>query len=261
MSCDSPTQEGVQSRRLKRFTVLGVVLVTGFGVMALAAWYYRVHLVWLYQARRLGLQEVQAIPDRPMPVTPLPSDWVRCRVGGIELSLPPELANNKVAAAKDGNIVKFQHGSQAVTIVSPKDMAEFAKFLRVVSELCPGSPRFTLPRLKLVYYGTSSDDFSWSMTPEEVRWHAFCMSNGKLVRPESNGRTESFFRDDFDEIVHFGRGHAEFDWQSNDRMYGSYMYFFYDDDEFDPTWIRAVCQSIKLSSTTDEETPSSRVAV
>jgi hypothetical protein len=239
--------------QFRPFTLAVVALVVVLGAVALVALHYRSHLLWRYEASRLGLHDVQAIPDRPMPDSPTPDGWLRYRVGCIEFSLPPELARNRVAEKNGASPVTFQHGSRAVVVALPTDASKFSDLLKTASELCPESQRFTMPKLRRACYQASSDDFRWSMTPQEVRWHAFCITTGKLIRAKSDGHTESFSRQDLDGIIHFGGERVVFDWQSNDRRWGSYMHFIDHGDKADPTWIRAVCQSLKVSNETETE--------
>ena len=233
-----------------------VALVVGCGLAALTALHFRAHLLWRHQASGLGLHDVQAIPDQPMPESPTPKGWVRCRVGCIEFSLPPELARNTVAPKKGASLFTFEHGPRAVVVALPTDASEFSDLLKSASELCPRSQPLTMPRLRLACYQASSDDFRWSMTPIEVRWHAFCIVMSKLIRPMSDGYTESLLRKDLEGIVHFGGERAAFDWQCTDRMCGGYMHFMDHGEKTDATWIRAVVQSLKVLNEAETEADS-----
>ena len=222
-----------------------VVLVVVLGTVVLTGLHYRSHLLWKYEASRLGLRDIQAIPDRPMPDSQTPNDWLRCHVSCIEFSLPPELASNRGTRKNEAPFVTFQHDSRAVIVALPTDASEFSDLLKTASELCPQSQRFTMPKLRRACYQATSDDFRWSMTPDEVRWHAFCITTSKLIRTKSDGHTESFVRQDLDGIVHIGGERFVLHWQGNDHRWGGYMHFIDHGDEIDLTWIRAVCQSLK----------------
>lgn len=230
-------------RALRLFLVAIVVLLA---VMAATAWHYRYHLWWLYGSSRLGLGEVQAIPDHPMPNIPTPQGWVRCRVGCVEFSLPPELAKNRAAPKNGAPIVTFQEGSRSVIVDLPRDEGELSDLLEIAAGLCPQSQRFTIPRLRRACYQASSGDFRWSMTPNEVRWHAFCIAMRKLMELIPDGYTESFFREGVEGIVHFGGERAVFEWETSDRRCGGYMHFIDRTGKVDPFWVRAVCGSLKV---------------
>jgi hypothetical protein len=236
--------------RIRPFRAAIVALVVVVGIVVLAGLHYRSHLLWQYKASRLGLQDVQSVSDRPMPESPTLNGWVRCRVGCIELSLPPDLAGNRENRA---SLVIFQHGSRSVVVAVPTDASDFSELLETASELCPQPQRFTMPRLRRACYQASSDDFRWSMTQDEVRWHAFCITTSKLIRPQSYGHTESLFREDLDGIIHFVGDRAVLDWQSNECSLAGYIHLIDRGDNADPTWIRAVCQSLKVLNETETE--------
>lgn len=182
-----------------------------------------------------------------MPDSPTPDNWLRCRVGSIEFSLPPELANNRLIQKNNSSLVVFQHGSRSVIVALPTNGSEFSELLNTASELCPEAQKFTLPMLRRACYRSSSGDFHWSMTSKEVRWHAFCLTTRRLIRSAADGHTESFTLQDLDGIIDFGGKRVGVDWQSNDGMCGN-MVFGDRGDNVDPAWIRAVCQSLKVSN-------------
>ncbi len=219
------------------------------GAVVLAGLRYHAHLLWKYQERRLGLQSVSTIPDYPMPITVVPEGWVRSRVGCIEFSLPRELAASETARANGGSIFSCQEGSRVVAVSAPTDDYEVSALLKAATHLCPRSQRYTMPSLRLACYRASSGDFCWSMTPEEVRWHAFRITTSKLIRPISDGSTESLsvLRDDLDGIVHFFPGGAMFEWYCKVHMRGGYMLFTDCCETGNRDWIRAVSQSIRIA--------------
>ncbi len=238
---------------LRPHTTFVVAFAVVLGIAVLTASRYRAHLVWCFTASRLGLHDVQAIPNRPMPECPTPNGWVRCHVGCIAINLPPELASNRLPQKNGESFSVFQCGTRAVVIAPPTDANEFSGFLTAATELRPGSQQLTVPRLRLACYQASSGDFRWSMTADEVRWHAFCITTGQLIRPMSAGHTESFFRKDCDGIIHFGRQRAIFEWQSKERMRTGYVHFIDRSEQADPSWIRAACQSVTVSGDTEDE--------
>lgn len=229
---------------VSRRKILVAVVVT-FVIAATAVIHYRIHLLrWENQS---SLNNIQKVIDRPMPEESTPNDWLDCHVGCIEFRLPPILARGMVAPSHGSDLYTFQDSTRSVAVALPKEMSEFSDLLKTASCLDPKSRQFTLPRLRLACYGVSSDDFSWSMTTEEVRWHTFCVATSKLVRFDSDGHTESIFRRDFDGIVHFHGKRAVFDWQCTGRLYGGYMHFVGCGENIDPAWVRAVCQSLRIS--------------
>jgi hypothetical protein len=245
-----PKQQPHNSR-FRPFTLAIVALLVGLGAPLLIAARYRSHVFWKYEVSRLGLNDVQAIPDRPLPESPTPEGWVRCRVGALEFSLPPELANNRITPKNKASSVAFKHGARTVIVAFPSDANEFSDFLNTTSHLRPQAQPFTMPRLRRECYQASSDDFRWSMTPEEVRWHAFCITTRNSIGSTSQGHTESFSRDDLDGILLFGK-QLGVEWQSKNGAWG-FINFIDREEKPDPTWIRAVCQSLQISNEANPE--------
>lgn len=242
-----PTHQGTRPRRSQSRTLRVIALLIPLGMAALLAWHYRIHLVWRYQERRLGLHEVDAIPDRQMPECTIPEGWMACHVGCIEFSLPPELASNRAAPANGASMVTFNYGSRAVAVAINTDAADFSELLKAASQLSPEHEAFTIPRLRRACNQVSTDDFCWSMTADEVRWHAFCLTTSKLANATREGHTESFSRHGVDGITHFTNTRAVLVWQSTDLLCSGYIHFIDREEPFDATWIRAACQSLSTS--------------
>jgi hypothetical protein len=222
-------------------------------ILVLIGWYYRFHLMWLYAANHLGLASVQAVPDRPMPETPIPKDWVRCSLGRIEFSLPTELAKNKVPQKEGITVSAFRHGSRVVLVGSPSDSSDISGLLKAATHLSPQSESFTLPKLRLACYQASSNDFRWSMTPKQAGWHAFRITTSSMLRLMPGGHTESLLRKDLDAVVHFDDERAALDWQSDECKLGGYMHFMERDGKINPDWVRAICQSLKVLKEAEPE--------
>ncbi len=230
-----------------------LALVACFALAAGAALHYRVHILWWYSVRNDGLPDVQAIPNRPMPEVSVPDGWVQCRVGRLELSLPPELADNKVAAGNGSGLFAFLSDSRGVIVNTPTD-AIGGEFVTAAGALCPASQQITsMPRLRLACYQASSSDFRWSMSPQEVQWHVFCITTGMLVRLGDEGHTEAMFREDMDGLIHFMDKRAALDLESTDGTCATYINFKENGEKIDPTWIRAVCQSLRITSAEKEK--------
>ena len=228
-----------------------VAVVIGCGI-AVSGWHYRVHLFWWWQANRSGLPAIQAIPNHPMPPAPIPSDWIRSCVGSLELSLPPELAANRIVPNNEGAPVVFHDESRVMIVGVPEDMTDLSQLLNRATRLSPRSQPFTLPRLRLALYQVSSDDFCWSMTSEELKWHVSRITTSRLIRPDSVEHTESFSRTGLDGLADFHGHRVAFDWQSSDGL-GGYIHFRDLGGKVEPDWIRAVCQSLNVLSDGETE--------
>lgn len=242
----STTSPASKSNGLRKHFRVIVVAVIVLGIVVLTGYYYRYHLLWQYESIHSGFADVKSIPDRPMPAAPIPDDWVTCEVGCIRFSLPPELAENSTVQKPDGSLATFTGDARNVIVQTydPDEFSDiFSEFVRSASTLSPQPQTFTLPRLRQACYQTSADDFRWSMTPGEARWHTFCIATTELIRTHSDGHTESFFGDDFDGFAQFHGNAVEFHWQCNRSGSGGYMHIIDRGDGEDTNWIRAICRS------------------
>jgi hypothetical protein len=228
------------SKKMIAAILFGLSIVAAFGV-----WHYRFHLIWIcYNKNYLRLQNIRVLPDRLMPVNPIPSDWLRCRVGYCEFSLPPDLATNQVAQEKGSTSVLFQSASRAVMVSTPTEICVFPELLAAVSKLSCQSQAFTLPQLRRKCYQSSPNDFRWSMTPNEVRLFCICMGVRKLIDSETDRYTETLLREDLDGIAVFRDNLVVFDWQSKTSAWNGYIHFIDEKENRELFWIRTVCQSL-----------------
>jgi hypothetical protein len=122
----------------------------------------------------------------------------------------------------------------------------FSEYVRLANKL--SSDHFSsMPKLRLALYQVSTNDFRWSMTAEEVRWHAFCVTLRRHSRaPRSSGRVETLFRDDMDILVLFDDDRAFVEWHCAEGMCGGYMDLGDGSGTIDPVWVRAICHSLEI---------------
>lgn len=246
MATEDPAHSDRRHVRPRSTRIVFVILLMCLTLGAGFVFHFRVHLLWQFEASRFGWHDIPSVPNRAMPLTPVPEGWVRCRARSLEFSLPAEMASN-MDRPNNGSLYTFYQGWQAVGVEAPMDVEGHSQFCDAASLLCPTSESFTIPRLRLVCSQASSDDFRWSMTPDQVRWHVFCITTRTLIGIPSEGHTETFFRNDMEGIVHFTQGGAVFVWQSTSGRQWGYMDFRDRRENPDQDWIRAVCQSVRLS--------------
>lgn len=211
---------------------------------AVTCWFPE-HIAWKIKERQLRLTNVRAIPNQPMPVAAIPTDWASVRVGPIKMSMPAELAKSRRTPDK-GGVVLFQNETVSVMVVANQS-DQLLEMLDAASRLDPQKRTFTLPKLLAEFYRAGADDFHWSMTPAEVRWHAFRLSTGFVARLAATDHTESLSHPDWDGFASFTSKFASLNWQSADRKAGGYIHFIGMKAPPDPDWVRAICQSIRLA--------------
>jgi len=205
--------------------------------------YFRLHLAWRIMAARAGLDDVRPLPVSAMPETPVPENWVHCRFGSLDFDLPAEMAECPVFPKNGATILFFHCGSRSIWVALPEDRTDLLQALPVP----PQGRGLSLPRLRLACCQVSSDDFRWTMSRQELAWHAWLIAASGLLRVRSDGRAETLFRQDLEGIVFFGRSLVSFDWQAKGSNVGGFMNFVDRSGECDPAWVRFVCQSVRFS--------------
>lgn len=123
---------------------------------------------------------------------------------------------------------------------------------RPISQIDLKMPRqgsgLSRPRLRLAWCQASSSDFRWSMSQNELTWHAWCINMNSLCRLQPDGWAETMFGGDLDGLLVIcqNRQLAIFDWQSNKQAMGEYIRFKDSSAEPDLEWVRCVCRSIRV---------------
>ncbi len=219
--------------------------------------HYHAHLRWRLVWACSGWNRVGAIPMHCMPDTPIEENWPRCRFGPLEFILPPEFVNRGEIETNDNGAIflAFRDEFRSMMIVLPttaEDRERLFAELREDYALPSEGQRLSLTRLRPASYRASADDFRWSMTEQEVRWHAWCISMRRVFTLGSRESTEYEYllHDDVEGILNLrpGAKNASFDWQTADDCFVGSIMFAQKSGQIDPAWIRRVCQSVKFSA-------------
>lgn len=124
------------------------------------------------------------------------------------------------------------------------------EMLDAATQLDPQRRTFTLPKLLVEFHRTGADNFRWSMTPEEVRWHAYCMSDGHIARLNTD-HAEFLSGPGWDGFLSIDDKRVSLSWQAVDRKAGGFIHFGGKNrNRPDLSLVRAICQSIKLAEKT-----------
>ncbi len=245
---DAPKTVSNGRRRWFQFRLR--TLLVAFTAIALVlglAIHYRVHLLWHLTAWRLDLNDVQPLPVTPMPETEVPDDWVICRFGSLQFSLPPALARN-MEGAPSGLAIFSEVPPHAMIVSLPADTADALDFVQTDLAMPPEGQELSTVMLRLACFRTGTDEFRWSMAPGEVRWFIWRVMIGRFGRFGSEQRAETLIRDDLEGVAYFRAGHVEFDWQSKGVQAGGIITLIDSSKgEVDLAWIRAVCGSVKCT--------------
>jgi hypothetical protein len=211
--------------------------------------HFRTHLYLRYvTAREKQFAEVKAIPTSPMPDTPDPNDYVRCRFGSLQFSLPPAMAGNVESPKNGASFRVFRDGSKSVIVELPTGISETDEFLKTELKLPPEGQGLSRPRLRLACCQVNTADFQWTMSRDEVRWYAWRIAMNRTFCVEPDGWAETMFGENLDGILLFAgsRLHASFDWQDKNKAVAGFIHFKDRSSELDPVWVRSVCKSVQV---------------
>ncbi len=219
------------------FTVVALVL----GLVI----HYRVHLVWCYAAWHQGLNDVQALPVTSMPEAKVPNDWVTCRFGSLQFTMPPGMQRNSERVPSGVAMLVLSDGARTMVVDLPEDQTDMLHLLHTGLKMPPEGQDLSSVMLRLVCRQSGSDEFRWSMSPPEVRWFAWRVLTGQLMRVGSV-RAETVLQEDLQGVAYFHANWIHFEWQANSDQSGGYIRFTSrsEEQQTDPAWIRAVCRSV-----------------
>ncbi|HUT93443.1 MAG TPA: hypothetical protein VMY37_28525 [Thermoguttaceae bacterium] len=257
-------------RRRGQFSVRTLLLATSVIALALGlAFYLPVRLSWRFGKANQRLTSVQPVAVRPMPETPVPEGWVRCRFGPLQFDVPPELAKEvRASSGRSPAICLYEDTDTSlrrVGISLPTDLMDDLSSRLARDNLSRADVAvpargsgLSLIRLRLACYQASWDDFRWTMTEDEFRWHTWRVRMSRYLRSfGSDGWVETIFRDDLEGLVHlrpnpsrdprYVGSQASFQWQASGGNVGGHISFTELTAKPDPGWVRAVCQSLKYS--------------
>jgi hypothetical protein len=246
------TQPAVPKSRIRwyQYSLRSLLIATAVLAFMLGmVVHFRTHLYLRYVMASDGkFATVKAIPASPMPDAPTPKDWVLCRFGLLEFYLPPAMAGNIVTPKNGARLRSFHDGPRSVIVEMPEGTADTETFLQTELKLPPQGKGMSRQRLRLAWCQVNATDFRWTMSQDEVRWHAWCVAMSILCQVEPDGSAETMFGADLDGIllIRQSRNHACFDWQANKKAIGGYINFKDDSTDPDADWMRCVCKSVQV---------------
>lgn len=248
-SCETRPVERFRGRWFQLGLRQALIIATALLACLLEiSFHFRTHLYLRYAIMSGSLPEAKPIAARPMPDTSEPKGWVSCRFGSLQFRLPPHMAASEETHNNSTSIRIFHEGPRSVIVKLPGGIADTEEFLRSDLKMPHQGKGLSRPRLRLAWCQASSSDFRWSMSRNEVLWHAWCMTMNSLCRLQPDGWAETMFGEDLDGllVIRQNRQLAIFDWQSNKQAVGEYIRFKDTSAEPDLEWVRCVCRSIQV---------------
>ena len=220
-----------------------LTLIIGAFALVVLACARAPHLVWKWS----NSFDVKAIPTVPMPRGAFTEESVLVKVGSVELRIPEPLGHDARPVA--GGLVGLHcdSDSKEVFVGLPYSNRETRRaFHKELADL-PDRYRKSVPQLHVAIYQASSEDFSWSMSFDELQWHAWLIKKSRGIRVSSVSHVETLFGDEIEGILLVMQRSAVFEWYSKDgNAYGN-VFFEEPMGEIDLKWVRPVCASLRFS--------------
>jgi hypothetical protein len=233
--------------------ILGFISVIVFISLCIGAigWYYRYHIYWKYVEYQYNLQNVKKIPDKPMPEMNIPKNWEKYSWEYMSFYLPPGASLiDKIKDTVVYNIKNTEHGEIKLILTLHSVTPDFFKSLDLPSQPRPPNNEFwTSPQLRLKIFSAEANDFRWSMTPNDVRWHILAIYERSGFNAIQTKNTESILKSDLVCDLNFCENFIWLNWQCPSCSKGGYINFYTQNKEQGVVLniIRLISQSIKVN--------------
>lgn len=237
--------------RSKKLRILLFLSVAALSISSIGFVLYFQHFAWKATEWRLGLNGTKGLQYSDCIATTIPEDWEEIACGSIQISLPKELADTMATIERSETIVRLRLRSFSIMITDTSSTEPFRAFSEAFAALNPSSRALTQPRIRFECFRRSSSDFSWAMSGNAVRQHAFLIIWGQIGRDRCD-RIETCFGPDMDKIILFGDDEVAINFHSLDQSVEGYLVLQDEVAKVDHDLARRVCQSIKVNSRREE---------
>lgn len=234
-----------------RFSVRALLItVTVFGAVLGLSIRFGPHVVWkLFRSPRAVLRVVPHWDPAPIPSQPLvgrkPDEvLVSCQVGPLACEMPRAMSRSVAMhlAKGGGGYVHFVEDERSIMLFLPSAHDQFYEQQTV---RFPDKAKLTFPRLEEEILSWDPNDFSWSMSHQELEWHQWLLQarthKGILIEA-----VEYLWRPDVEGILlTYPSGHG-FLWATTDCVWeGSIVFKGTTQDDLD--WIRHLCATFAIN--------------
>jgi hypothetical protein len=231
-----------------KYLIIFIVIFLLIG--GLIGYYYQYHLYWKYTEWYLNKEDIEKIPNRVMPETSVPEDWVEHVRNGVSFCLPPDMSldEERTKNAISNKTALFNSGSIHIIITVFTPDPEMLLLCDIASQMSlTRNSHWTLPQLRLKCFSVGKNDFHWSMSPKEARWHCFAVCMRSTLDFSHPNMIESIFRDNWNGILLLNTNRATFEWQCFSGLNGGYIHFIPEEGQpLDIETVRKICQSMKI---------------
>jgi hypothetical protein len=233
----------MQIRPRKYWTALLLLFGVGFTVSLVRfgpQLIWRVNLWWLTGSWELpegGL----AVPLSTHPETAIPPDFVKCRLGPVEVRVPPTIGKPEFRGGALPCVV-LRDDNRILALGLPRDNRKALEAIRTELAECGGLN--TVPRLEAEAYATRPADFRWSMSRQEFARHRWLLRYRGVVPVQA---VETWLDGEVEGLL-LTLGHsAVFEWIGADGAASGVIIFEHKHGVVDLTWVRPICASLRYS--------------
>ncbi len=253
MDCSHKAGQKSKKSRLRIILTLVVMITVVGGLLG----YYWPHLLWKYSKKQLDplLKRCERVSHSPMPKIDVPNDWVEHSLGDMWFRLPPDASFFKNTSTAESYDAEFH--SENIRFLVTQSSLDIQEVLHAASRTHPEHKTFsTLSQLRLESCGVVADDFRWSMSHREVRWHIFIVSLRPLIVLPNTERIESFSERNWEGLLFVLKAseyasvpyYMNFEWECTSCPTRGAIYFYpAKEEEVDIDVVRAVIQSLKVN--------------
>jgi len=175
-----------------------------------------------------------------MPRSSLDEECVRVRIGAFSFEMPVSLTENFEVLRSPTQCIRFVDGEREFDLnLTPLQSSLFPPY--DFGE----DPKPPSPQLYRECASVNSDEFSYSMSLDELRWHKYLVSFRQLM-PQMSDIEFCDSATISGNLLNFHPGY-NFEWSSKDDKWHGAMTFVDRRDAANIDWIRHVCATFELT--------------
>jgi hypothetical protein len=227
----------------KRATKQQIAVAIGILLaVAAAGFWWAPHIHWAYLLSRQDVK-IAPVTVKELKASGQTAGWAKCRIGPLSFELPAEFAENATReVGKTAGTVTLTEGDLELSLFIPYRIPAGQKtsLMAMADEL-----QMSVQDMVVAGYRSSTDDFRWTMSRDELRRHQKLLSlsqpgffpheRGVFVETETDGAMKSVLILNAAEI-------AMLQWQAGAA--NGFLTFVHKKGKLDLEMVRNVCHSL-----------------
>ncbi len=218
-----------------------------FAVLAAAGWWWSPHIVWKFMLSRNGAK-VPSVPVTTLKAPGQTQGWMTCRAGALTFKLPKDFAESaeRSISKKSQAMISFKTGDLEIVVHIPFKVPENAEPPPLVqmADFMKDSPIQMIAES----YRTSTDDFRWTMSRDELRRHQMLVNLGFYYPQYQHARgvkAESLFEGPLEGMLTIhDKSQATYEWRFKSKVTAGVLGFAATGKSLDLDQVRDICMSI-----------------